>query len=238
MVLIQDLAAPLFRDIITWTILILWLLLFVKLVQVFGSLGGLGSFGGKKNKEPKDKKEEKIDEPDDDKEDIKKNTNNYEKIGLDPNKSGKMLFCAMDKDNNPLMGVRIYVWPLNRNLWKRITHKEYRNKYFGETGANGFLPEPHYLPAGEWKIQGVKLFWKQKQIFSFKSARHYNKKRSKDQNFEVAPDSKEYDKKSPQVKGVIMHRSIEDSFAPLILNYDEFVDKKGKKQIKLNGIIH
>lgn len=238
MALIQELATPVFKQIISWTNFILVLLIIYKALRLLNTaMGGklkIPGFGGGGDKD----KKEKPDDPTKDIKDIDKNKDNYRKIGLDPDHAGKVLFCAMDSDNNPLIGVKIYVWPLNRNLWTRVTKKQYRNKYFGETGANGFIPEPHFLPAGEWKIKGIKHFWSQKSVFNTNRNIKAGKAKGKNQNFEVAPDSEEdFDKKKPQVKGVIMKRTIEDSFTPLILNYDEYTENN-KRYIKLNGIIN
>jgi len=227
MVLIQDVTSILFRDIISWVAAILHILILVKLFMLLSkSFNGFGNLNRRsKNKPSNSTPDDTGEDPKKVKNDIEKDKDLYRKAGLNPDKPGRITLLALDPKGNPISHVKIEIWMADRKAWDRLTKKKVRNVKPGKTMVNGFSNQEYELPAGMWKYSAKKRGWTHA---------------SGNTHFQIMEDDEPSGSKRLQIVKIYLKRrnNPEDGFSPLIIAADDIVDKKGKKRVRLEGIIN
>ena len=258
MVLIQEMAAPLFKEIIDWALLIMWILLFVKLIQIFTHMKHKDKDGTtKKDKtDPYDptKKENKPVYPEKVKTEAEKNAEKLKEAGLDPDNMMKVDFQVIDNNGNPVLGAKLKTWPFYKDKkifsWFEKNTKYLKNIPLGTTLPNGFTPSPETLPAGRWTLEVEKRMWQIdkevtlgwflrqfKTVQKFIRAEFLNSKKHKNViPYYVSPDTPEGETQVVPIK--LKQINSEDGFTPYIIDICQIDKKAGERRLRMRGQVN
>jgi len=249
MVLIQELATPLFKQIISWTNTILILLIIYKAIKLLitSFKGGKFKLPGSKNKQkneekPKDPTKDIIPETEKIKDEQEKVKDIFKKNGFNIDSMGKVRFYVHDVDGNPIMRTMVIAIPDLTGATKKekkVLEKLLKDQTTNLTLPDGYTGQPIYLYEGYWHIIAFKYHFHPKEVF--------NKLKRK-----IIPGTKTRTSASPEVvfiKGgnedndgeeqiieISLDRSTEDGFSPEIFKVQQVTDGSEQKLI-LEGII-
>jgi len=217
--------------IVSWTYILLTILLIVKIIQFFTGGGGLfggkggggegsgGSGGGGRNNPDRVSPEEE--------KTIKKKKKLGEPEGLDVENPGFVKVIVLDTDDNPIQGAKVRITPANmrKRRWFR-TKRDWR-EYGGLTGPDGVWPSGgrfESVGSGSVIISVTKTNWYNITFTWFNRDRFYEKK-----YYEIIPGQQ-------HEITVIMDRKGEkaEAFEPKIWEVAPVDDKT----MKVKGIIN
>ncbi len=211
-----------YATIVSWTYVLLVILIIVKIIQFFSGGSLFGGEGGKDSTSSRDRVRDDVSP--DDKRKRKEDEKNGKSEGLDVEKPGFVQVLVWDEDNNPVQGAKISITParMHKRRWLR-TKKDWR-EYGDLTGPDGVWPG-----AGKYETIGsgsVTIEVTKSGLFNwgwFYQGRFYQKK-----DYEILPNEK-------HEIVVIMGRQGEKAewFEPKILDVNVT-----DQDIKLKGIIN
>jgi hypothetical protein len=125
--------------IVSWTYILLTILLIVKIIQFFTG-GSFGSWGKDKDTDPESKKYKPDRVSPEEEEKIIKKKKLGEPEGLDVENPGFVKVIVLDTDDNPIQGAKVRITPANmrKRRWGR-TKRDWR-EYGDLTGPDGVWP--------------------------------------------------------------------------------------------------
>jgi len=212
-----------YSTIVSWTYILIVILIVAKIIQFFSGKSLLGSGKGNGDGDDRSSKSKKDNDlSPEDKEDLKKNGKAGQ--GLDTENPGFVQVIVQDSDDNPIPEAKVSIKPANmrKRKWIFFKKKNWR-EYGGLTGADGVWPgggEHEPVGSGSAILKVSKKHWY--TIVWFNRGKYYQQK-----YVEIIPDKEQY-------FVVKMKREGKEAewFEPKVLN----VEIRGDK-MKVRGII-
>lgn len=177
---IQAFVTSVYSAIVSWTYILLTILIVYKIISFFtGSGGGGGLFGGKGGKDKYDNDSRRIidDISEDDKKKRKEKDKNDEPGGLDVTNPSYVKVIVWDEDDNPIQRAKVKITPARMKKRKWLKTKMEWREYGGLTGPDGIWPsggKAEQIGSGTINIEVSKV--KFYNITWFSKGRYYQKK--------------------------------------------------------------